>query len=86
MLGFYFPSENLYGLPERKNKFNLNVTTKGKEPLRCYSVDKFPHSEWSNIGLYSGIPYVTSHPGFSKPDSSVLWINAAETYVDIAEQ
>ena len=50
-----------------------------------YAVDLFPHKEWDNTGLYSGIPYVTGHGGDGKPDESLLWINAAETWVDVIE-
>lgn len=46
-------------------------------------MDKFPHEEWDNTGLYSGIPYVTGHSKFGTHDESILWMSAAETYVDI---
>jgi alpha-glucosidase (family GH31 glycosyl hydrolase) len=44
-------------------------------------VDQFPHEEESPENLYSGIPYLTGHN--SKSDSSVMWINAADTLVSI---
>ena len=57
MLSIYYSSENLYGLPERANYLGLNLTNR-KQPYRLYSVDKFPHVEFDDINLYSGIPYV----------------------------
>ncbi len=42
MMSFYIASENLYGLSERANSFNLDLTEKGL-PYRLYSLDRFPH-------------------------------------------
>jgi hypothetical protein len=84
MLSFYFASKNLYGLPERSNVFQLN-TTKGSLPYRLYSVDKFPHLEFENTNLYSGIPYIMGHGLDGSHDEAVAWVSAAETYVDIYE-
>lgn len=85
MMSFYLPTEHLYGLPERKNKYKLNLTS-DDNPYRLYAVDLFPHREWDNTGLYSGIPYITGHGGSDgKPNESILWISAAETYVDIVD-
>ena len=83
-MSFYMANEHLYGLPERKNKYQIN-DTRHSDPYRMYSVDLFPHKEWDNTGLYSGIPYVTGHGMKGKPDSSLLWINAAETWVDVLD-
>ena len=85
MMSFYFASENLYGLPERANYFKLNTTQKG-QPYRLYSVDKFPHTEFEDTNLYSGIPYVTGHSSVGMHDEAIAWISAAETYVDIFEE
>lgn len=60
MISIYMASDNLYGLAERANSFNLNVT-KFSQPYRLYSVDRFPHVEFENANLYSGIPYVMGH-------------------------
>lgn len=85
MLGFYFSTEHLYGLPERSGYYFLN-TTKGVQPYRLYASDRFPHLEWeSHAGLYSGIPYVTGHAEAERPDMSVAWMTAAETHVDILD-
>ena len=46
MMGFSVASNHLYGLPERSGKLVLK-TTQNTEPYRLYSVDFFPHQEWS---------------------------------------
>jgi hypothetical protein len=48
-------------------------------------VDKFPHLEFDNTNLYSGIPYVMGHGSDGSHDEAIAWISAAETYVDIYE-
>ena len=84
MMSFYFASEHLYGLPERANKLQLNITSR-TQPYRLWSIDKFPHLEWDNTGLYSGVPYITGHGSDGLQDESVLWMSSAETYVDILD-
>jgi alpha 1,3-glucosidase len=86
MMGFYFESSHIYGLPERKNKLTLNDTRHG-QPYRLFAVDKFPHNEWDNMNLYSGIPYITGHSNsqMGNHDESILWMSASETFVDIFE-
>jgi alpha-glucosidase (family GH31 glycosyl hydrolase) len=77
MLDFTFPSiKHLFGLPERSSSFLLE-----EGDYHCFSVDKFPHEEESPENLYSGIPYLLGHS--SKFDSSIMWINAADTFVSI---
>ncbi len=83
MLGVYLATEHVYGLPERSGHYFLN-TTRGTQPYRLYASDKFPHIEWErNVGLYSGIPYVTGHR--VDADMSVAWISGAESFVDVVE-
>lgn len=62
MLDMLIYSDRLYGLPERKTHALLE-TTEGweEEPYRLFAIDKFPADEWSNQGLYSGIPYIHAH-------------------------
>lgn len=55
------------------------------QPYRLYAIDKFPHAEWDDTGLYSGVPYVTGHGTDGRPNESILWLSPAETYVDIRE-
>ena len=82
-LGFYFESKYMYGLPQRADQFLLKTTEK-TDPYSLLNKDKFPHSTFEDvIGLYGSVPYVTSHSvGL---DSSLLWVNSAETWVDIWE-
>ena len=84
MMSFYMASEHLYGLPERANNLLLNVTSH-RQPYRLYPIDKFPHSEFDDGGLYSGIPYITAHGADGRSDASILWMSAAETHVDIID-
>jgi alpha-glucosidase (family GH31 glycosyl hydrolase) len=83
MLDILFFSENLYGLPERKMGSKLHETVESG-PYRLFSVDKFPHEEWHQQGLYSGIPYITGHS--SDLDQSLIMMSASETWVDINER
>ena len=48
-------------------------------------MDKFPHLEFENANLYSGIPYIMGHGMDGSHDEAVAWVSAAETYVDIYE-
>ncbi len=82
MMSFYMASEHLYGLPERSTTYKLNVTSE-RLPYRLFAIDKFPHEEFDPQGLYSGIPYVMGHS--SNHDEGIMWMNAADTYVDIFE-
>ena len=82
MMGFQVQSRHLFGLPERTDRFLLSTTEEG-EPYRLFSVDMFPHKEWKRQGLYSGVPYLMGHT--SSADCGILWVNSAETWVDILE-
>jgi alpha-glucosidase (family GH31 glycosyl hydrolase) len=79
-LGFYFPTVHLYGLPERVDTFYLKTTEKG-EPYRMQSTDIFPHMTYRTEPTYSSIPYITGHE--VGRDSSVAWVTAAESFVNI---
>uniref|UniRef100_A0A0N4ZV17 Gal_mutarotas_2 domain-containing protein n=1 Tax=Parastrongyloides trichosuri TaxID=131310 RepID=A0A0N4ZV17_PARTI len=70
----------LYGLPEHTDNLVLQ-NTKGGEPYRLYNLDVFEYELDSRMALYGAVPYVIAH---SKAHSiSLLWFNAAETWVDI---
>ena len=73
-------SRNLYGLPEHTDSFVLANTEEG-EPYRLFNLDVFQFEIDERMALYGGIPFVASH----SPDrsSAALWLNAAETWVDI---
>jgi alpha 1,3-glucosidase len=70
----------LYGLPERADKLLLK-DTELSEPYRLYNLDIFEHKEYSKQNLYGSVPYMTAHKDTS--DVSILWMNSAETFVDI---
>lgn len=83
-LSFMFPeAKYLFGIPERVDKFLLK-TTENKDPYRLYNLDVFPHSVYEPEGTYGSVPYLTAHT--EKYDASVIWMNAAETWVDIYKQ
>lgn len=42
-LGFFMPSENLFGLPGRESDFNLKTTEEGP-PYRLFNRDLDPHA------------------------------------------
>ncbi|KAE9553720.1 hypothetical protein FO519_003075 [Halicephalobus sp. NKZ332] len=75
-IGFKF----LYGLPEHSDSFALRSTT-GIEPYRLYNLDVFEYELNNQMSLYASIPYVVA----VSPEQTIsaLWLNAAETWVDI---
>ncbi|CDW73021.1 cre-aagr-4 protein [Stylonychia lemnae] len=79
-LSFKMNSQYLYGLPERADKFLLR-STEDTEPYRLYNLDVFEHEPYSPQSLYGSVPYITAHT--DEFDTSILWVNAAETHVDI---
>jgi alpha-glucosidase (family GH31 glycosyl hydrolase) len=79
-LSFKLHSQYLYGLPERADTFLLHSTENG-EPYRLYNLDIFEHKPFDQRNLYGSIPYLTAHSAFF--DSSIVWMNSAETFVDI---
>ncbi|KAK2962485.1 putative Neutral alpha-glucosidase AB [Blattamonas nauphoetae] len=84
-----FPSTNsLYGLPQRSCSTRLPVT-KGpgstfNEPIRLYNTDVYQYEMNSLQPLYGSVPFIFSRPlNSSLPSCGFLWINAADTWVDI---
>jgi alpha 1,3-glucosidase len=70
----------MFGLPERGDHLSLK-TTEFTDPYRLFNSDVFVHDTFEPEGLYGAIPYLTGH---SKDfDVSVLWMNSAESWVDI---
>lgn len=45
------------------------------------ALDIFPHDTYAREGVYSSIPYLTSHS--THGDTSLIWMTAAESFVDI---
>jgi alpha-glucosidase (family GH31 glycosyl hydrolase) len=73
-------SRHLYGLPEHTDSFVLSNTENG-EPYRLFNLDVFQFEVDERMALYGGVPFVTSHT--PELTSAALWMNAAETWVDI---
>ena len=79
-MGFFFPTEHLYGLPGREFDFDLK-TTEQSGPYRLFNRDLDPHWPRNRTELYGSIPYVTGHS--TEFDSSVAWLNSADTWVEM---
>ncbi|KAK6766925.1 hypothetical protein RB195_026284 [Necator americanus] len=69
-----------FGLPEHAESYALR-DTRNYEPYRLYNLDVFEYDLNSPMALYGSIPYMV---GVSdKRTTGVLWLNSAETWVDI---
>ena len=75
-LGFFMPSETLYGLGEREDTLELKRTT-GQDPYEMWAFDN-PHHADSMNGLYGNMPYVQGIDGSSA--QAVTWVNSAHTW------
>ncbi|KAL9124931.1 MAG: hypothetical protein Q9217_005792 [Psora testacea] len=80
--------EHVYGIPEHTGPLSLRETRGGSdeaftEPYRLYNTDVFEYELNSPMTLYGAIPLMHAH----KQDSTVgvLWLSAAETWVDIVK-
>jgi hypothetical protein len=82
-VSFLLHSHYLYGLPQRPDRHLLQDTLDSPQgPYHLFNKDIFPHHPFEDRGsLYGSIPYITAHS--AKADASVLWRNAAETFVEI---
>ena len=79
-------SAHIYGLPEHATSFTLRGTYQQKdgeysEPYRLYNLDVFEYELNEPMSLYGAVPYVVSHTPHQS--SGALWLNAAETFVDV---
>ncbi|CCG83801.1 protein of unknown function [Taphrina deformans PYCC 5710] len=79
---------NVYGLPEHTGPLSLRETTDSgsdtyDDPYRLYNTDVFQYEPDSPMALYGSIPFMQAHKKGS--DAGVFWLNAAETWVDIAK-
>ena len=75
-------TQHVFGIPERANTLSLNVTHYDK-PYRLFNQDYYPHLLGDNTSLYGSVPYIMGHS--EEVDSSVAWMNSAETFVFINE-
>lgn len=79
---------HVYGIPEHTGPLSLRETRGNSdgaftEPYRLYNTDVFEYELNSPMTLYGAIPFMHAH----KRDSTVgvLWLSAAETWVDIVK-
>lgn len=78
-----FPNaDHVYGIPERTTKLALDITDKNSEPYRMYNLDVFEYELDHPMGLYGVVPLVIAHS--PEHTSAVLWLNSAETYLDVS--
>ncbi|KAK0328706.1 glucosidase II [Friedmanniomyces endolithicus] len=85
-LDISFPGyQHVYGLAEHTGPLSLKETRGGdgkySDPYRMYNSDVFEYEMDSPMTLYGSIPFMQAQ----KKNSTVgvLWLNAAETWVDI---
>ena len=79
-LGFWVPTNNLFGLGEREDTLVLKRTTESGQPYELFATDA-PHMPDKQTTLYGQLPFVT---GISKASAQAFtWINAAHTWVFI---
>ncbi|EJS44681.1 rot2p [Saccharomyces arboricola H-6] len=73
----FIESTNVYGIPEHPTSLRLMDTSQG-EPYRLFNVDVFEYNIGTTQPMYGSIPFM-----FSSSSTSVFWVNAADTWVDI---
>ncbi|KAI4180105.1 MAG: hypothetical protein LQ346_007061 [Caloplaca aetnensis] len=79
---------HVYGIPEHAGPMSLKETRGGfgayDQPYRLYNSDVFEYEMDSPMTLYGAIPLMQAQ----RKDSTVgvLWLNAAETWVDIVKK
>ncbi|KAH7817620.1 putative alpha glucosidase II [Monocercomonoides exilis] len=81
---------DVHGLPERATTLSL-PTTKGRdpvirEPIRLYNTDVFQYEMDSLQPLYGSIPLVVGRHPMTGRAAGCLWLNAADTWVDIEKE
>jgi len=79
--------DHVFGIPSHAGPLSLKQTRGGdgnyQEPYRLYNLDVFEYILDSPMTLYGAIPFLQAH----RKDSSVgvLWLNAAETWIDVTK-
>ncbi|KAI9824990.1 MAG: hypothetical protein M1819_000788 [Sarea resinae] len=83
-----FPGyDHVFGIPEHAGPLSLKETRGGSgnydQPYRLYNSDVFEYEMDSPMTLYGAIPLMQAH----RKDSTVgvLWLNGAETWIDIVK-
>jgi len=81
--------EHVYGIPEHAAPFSLKSTSSGEseytEPYRLYNLDVFEYDLDKSSSLYGSIPFMYAHKKdkIGSSDAALLWLNAAETWIDV---
>lgn len=80
--------QHVYGIPEHATDFVLRSTrSEGdkaySEPYRLWNLDVFEYDLDVPMSLYGAVPFLIGHN--ARTTTGVLWLNAAETYVDIED-
>uniref|UniRef100_A0A131YGM4 Glucosidase II subunit alpha n=1 Tax=Rhipicephalus appendiculatus TaxID=34631 RepID=A0A131YGM4_RHIAP len=73
--------DHVYGLPEHADSFALRSTVGSSDPVRMYNLDVFEYEVDNVMALYGSVPLMLAHS--ETRTVGVLWLNAAETWVDI---
>ncbi|KAJ2666496.1 hypothetical protein IW148_000984 [Coemansia sp. RSA 1199] len=77
-------AEHVYGIPEHSSPLSLRAT-RGKDaydqPYRLYNLDVFEYELDNPMALYGSVPLMLAHS--ADATAGVLWLNAAETWVDV---
>lgn len=86
----FINTQYIYGIPEHASSFALKNTRGHKhgdynEPYRLYNLDVFEYELNEPMALYGSIPLIIAHTQDGKYTTGVLWVNAAETFVDITD-
>ena len=82
----FISTQHVFGLPEHASDFALK-STRGRnasdytEPFRLYNLDVFEYDLDVPMALYGAVPFIVGHA--VDRTMGVLWLNAAETFVDI---
>ncbi|XP_059481190.1 neutral alpha-glucosidase AB [Neocloeon triangulifer] len=80
-MDFSFPNADYaYGIPEHADTLALK-NTGTTDPYRLYNLDVFEYELNNPMALYGSIPFLIAHG--TEGTAGVLWLNAAETWVDI---
>ncbi|XP_068779723.1 neutral alpha-glucosidase AB isoform X2 [Struthio camelus] len=81
-LDFSLPGfEHVYGIPEHAESLRLRTTEAG-DPYRLYNLDVFQYEVYNPMALYGSVPLLLAHS--ARRTLGIFWLNAAETWVDIA--
>ncbi|XP_054713957.1 LOW QUALITY PROTEIN: neutral alpha-glucosidase AB-like [Uloborus diversus] len=73
--------KHVYGIPEHADVFPLRTTKGTSDPYRLYNLDVFEYDLNNPMAIYGSIPFMVAHS--ETQTVGLLWLNAAETWVDV---